>query len=190
MYYALGIPTSRDKIVQAGVALILEALYESLFRNCSHGFRPNRSPITALRPVATAYKAGATWIIEGDLEDCFGRIPHHIILNCLRKRIRDERFIEVVNFYLKTQMGLTDFRVWSYEAVDRYMVVVHLTWAYVEQRFERERSSQIKTYGDLVRQHRDEHAIDWLSGAIHMAIETGDVKAVLQRFLRLEALPA
>ena len=45
----LGIPTSRDKVVQAGIALILEALYEPLFRNCSHGFRPGRSPITALR---------------------------------------------------------------------------------------------------------------------------------------------
>jgi RNA-directed DNA polymerase len=97
----LGLPTSRDKIVQAGVALILEALFEPLFRNCSHGFRPGRSPITALRPVATAYKAGGTWIIEGDLTDCFGSIPHHIILNCLRKRIRDERFIDLIRRMLK-----------------------------------------------------------------------------------------
>jgi group II intron reverse transcriptase/maturase len=97
----LGIPASRDRIVQAGIALILEALYEPVFRNCSHGFRPGRSPITALRPLATAYKAGGTWIIEGDLADCFGSIPHHIILNCLRKRIRDERFIEVIRRMLK-----------------------------------------------------------------------------------------
>jgi hypothetical protein len=52
---------------------------------------------------------------------------------------------EVVNFYTKTQLGLADFRVQSYEAVDRYMVVVHLAWAYVEQRFDRECSSQIQT---------------------------------------------
>jgi RNA-directed DNA polymerase len=97
----LGIPASRDKIVQAGVALILEALYEPVFRNCSHGFRPGRSPITALRPLATAYTAGATWIVEGDLADCFGSLPHHVILNCLRKRIRDERFIELIRRMLK-----------------------------------------------------------------------------------------
>jgi group II intron reverse transcriptase/maturase len=97
----LGIPTSRDKIVQAGIALILEALYEPLFRNCSHGFRPGRSPITALRAVATAYRAGGTWIIEGDLADCFGSMPHHVILNCLRKRICDERFIDVIRRMLK-----------------------------------------------------------------------------------------
>ena len=41
---------------------------------------------------------------------------------------------EVVNFYVKTQLGLADFRVRSFEAVDRYVVAVHLAWAYVEQR--------------------------------------------------------
>lgn len=94
---------------------------------------------------------------------------------------------ETANFYLKTQVGLEDFRVQSYEAVDRYIVVVHLAWAYVEQRFAQERSAQIKTYGDIIRRHRDEHAIDWLTAAVKMAIETGDVETVLQRFLRLEA---
>jgi RNA-directed DNA polymerase len=97
----LGIPSSRDRIVQAGVALILEALYEPLFRNCSHGFRPGRSPITALRTAATAYRAGGTWIVEGDLADCFGSIPHHVLLNCLRKRICDERFIDVIRRMLQ-----------------------------------------------------------------------------------------
>lgn len=93
---------------------------------------------------------------------------------------------EVVNFYTKTQLGLADFRVQSYEAVDKYIVVVHLAWAYVEHRFALERSAQIRTYGDIIRRHRDEHAIDWLSGAINMAIETGDTQAVIDRFLRLQ----
>jgi hypothetical protein len=47
---------------------------------------------------------------------------------------------EVVNFYTKTQLGLADFRVRSYEAVERYVVAVHLAWAYVDERFARERS--------------------------------------------------
>lgn len=95
---------------------------------------------------------------------------------------------ETVNFYLKTQIGLEDFRVRSYEAVDKYVVVAHLAWAYVEQRFAQERSAQIKTYGDVIRQHRDEHAIVWLKGAIEMALETGDADLVLQRFLRLDSV--
>lgn len=93
---------------------------------------------------------------------------------------------EVLNFYLKTQLGLADFRVRSYKAVDKYLVVVLLTWAYVERRFEQERSAQIKTYGDLIRRHRDEHAIKWLTGALEMMQETHDAQAVLQRYLRLE----
>ena len=103
---------------------------------------------------------------------------------------------ETVNFYLKIQAGLEDFRVQSYEAVDKYLVVVHLAWAYVEQRFTQERSIQaspcgsargVRTYGDIIRRHRDEHAIDWLEGAIQMAIETSDAEGGLRRFLRLEA---
>lgn len=97
---------------------------------------------------------------------------------------------EVSNFYLKTQLGLRDFRVQSYEAVNKYMVVVLLTWAYVERRFEQERCAQLKTYGDLIRRQRDEHAIEWLTGALQMMQETGNIQQVLQRYLRLESLPA
>jgi hypothetical protein len=96
---------------------------------------------------------------------------------------------EVDNFYLKTQVGLADFRVRAYEAVDKYLVVVALTWAYVEQRFARERSPQIKTYGDIIRRHQDEHAVDWLTGALAMLRETGDIQQVLRCFLR-QATPA
>ena len=95
---------------------------------------------------------------------------------------------ETVNFYLKSQLGLADFRVQSYEAVDKYLVVVLLTWAYVERRFVLECSPQIKTYGDLIRRHRDEHAVDWLTGALEMLQETGDLQQVLQRYLRLDTI--
>jgi DDE superfamily endonuclease len=90
---------------------------------------------------------------------------------------------EVVNFYVKTQLGLADFRVRSYEAVDRYVVAVHLAWAYVEQRYARERSPQVRCYGDVVRRHRDEHADAWLRAALEMAARTGAVEPVLTRFL-------
>ena len=99
--------------------------------------------------------------------------------------------VEVVNFYLKCSLGLSDFRVRSYEAVDKYMVVVHLAWAYVEQRYAEEGfKSKNKCYGDVIRQHKDEHAEKWLSGAINMAMSTGDKEEVLKLFLRLESKTA
>lgn len=91
---------------------------------------------------------------------------------------------EVDNFYLKTRLGLADFRVRSYEAVDRYMVVVQLAWSYIERRFMQERSAQVKCYGDIIRRHQEEHARDWLTGALQMVLETGTIEPVLQRFLR------
>lgn len=95
---------------------------------------------------------------------------------------------EMDNFYLKTQLGLADFRVQSYEAVDKYLLVVHLSWAYVERRFSQERCAQIQCFGDIIRRHRDEHAVCWLTGALEAVLDTGDIQAVLQRFLRQPAL--
>src|SRR5215510_1541546 len=91
---------------------------------------------------------------------------------------------EVDNFYLKTRLGLADFRVRSYEAVDKYMVVVHLAWGYIERRFIQERAAQVKCYGDIIRRHQEEHAREWLTGALQMVLETGAIEPVLQRFLR------
>jgi hypothetical protein len=91
---------------------------------------------------------------------------------------------EVVNLYYKPQLGLSDFRVWSYEAVDRYVVAVHLAWAYVERRFVEERGAEIKCPGDLIRRHREEHVEAWLEAAVRMALDGASLDQVLQRFLR------
>lgn len=93
---------------------------------------------------------------------------------------------EVVNFYLKTQLGLADFRVRSYEACDKYVVAVHLAWAYIERRFVLERSAQIKTYGDLIRRHRDEHAATTLKSALTMMQAGASMDEVIARFVRQE----
>ena len=74
--------------------------------------------------------------------------------------------------------------------MDKYLVVVLVTWAYVERRYALERSAQLQTYGDLIRRHREEHAVDWLTGALEMLRATGDVQQVLQRFLRPETVSA
>ncbi|MGH8710799.1 MAG: transposase [Burkholderiales bacterium] len=97
---------------------------------------------------------------------------------------------EVVNFYLKVQLGLSDFRLWRYEAVDKYVVAVHLAWAYVERRFVEERNSEIKCCGDLIRRHREEHAETLFKAAVNMTLDGASLDQVLQRFLKYETADA
>ncbi len=84
-----------DKLVQEVMRIVLEAIYEPLFLDVSHGFRPNRSCHTALRQVFTKFK-GCTWWIEGDIKACFDTIPHDKLINCLESKIKDQRFIELI----------------------------------------------------------------------------------------------
>ena len=66
----LGIPTLEDRIVQQGLKMLLEPIFEADFLDCSHGFRQGRSTHTALRDVARRY-SGVSWNIEGDIQGCF-----------------------------------------------------------------------------------------------------------------------
>ncbi len=95
----LGIPSAEDKVVQSAIKLVLEPIYEPMFRSCAHGFRPQRSCHTALR--AYLLKRTPTWTIEGDLESFFDRIDHEVLLRLLRKKIADERLIELIHKFLK-----------------------------------------------------------------------------------------
>jgi retron-type reverse transcriptase len=71
----LGIPCFRDKLLMTVIKLILEAIYEPLFSNQSHGFRPQRSSHTALEQVKTKM-TGTRWWVEGDIKGFFDRISH------------------------------------------------------------------------------------------------------------------
>ncbi|MEV2908289.1 reverse transcriptase domain-containing protein [Paenibacillus larvae] len=89
----LGIPSLRDRIVQSAVKIILEAIYEPVFLNTSHGFRPKRSCQTAVNDIVSRKY---DWVIEGDIRGCFDNIKHGKLLDLLRKRVADEAFIQLV----------------------------------------------------------------------------------------------
>jgi hypothetical protein len=93
---------------------------------------------------------------------------------------------ETDNFYVQTRLGIGDFRVQSYEATDKWCAGVHLTWAYVQWRLAREGDVHLRTPADVIRRYRDEHTRDWLEGACREAIATGDIEAVLRRYLRTD----
>lgn len=95
----LGIPTFNDKLLQEVVRIILEAIYEGSFDNNSHGFRPKRSCHTALQQIQKSFN-GTRWFIEGDIKGFFDNINHNTLIDILRKRIDDERFLRLIRKFL------------------------------------------------------------------------------------------
>ena len=96
----LGIPAFEDKLVQEVVRMILEAIYEGHFETTSHGFRPKRSCHTALLHIQKTF-SGAKWFIEGDIKGFFDNIDHDVLVQILRERISDDRFIRLIRKFLK-----------------------------------------------------------------------------------------
>ena len=95
----LGVPCPLDKIVQEVVRIILEAVYDSphdpYFSKYSYGFRRSKSVHSTLKEVQTKW-SGMIWLIEGDIKSCFDDIDHHILVNVLRKKIKDEQFLSLI----------------------------------------------------------------------------------------------
>jgi group II intron reverse transcriptase/maturase len=96
----LGLPSWSDKLVGEVIRLLLEAYYEPTFSDRSHGFRSGRGCHTALAEVATTW-TGTTWFIEGDISDFFGSLDHDLMMRILAEKIRDQRFLRLVNSMLK-----------------------------------------------------------------------------------------
>lgn len=98
----IGIPTFADKVLQRAVAMLLEPVYETDFRDVSYGFRPGRSAhdaLAALWQQAMAYRGG--WVVEIDIEGFFDAIDHGELRRMLRQRIRDGVVLRLVGKWLR-----------------------------------------------------------------------------------------
>jgi group II intron reverse transcriptase/maturase len=96
----LGIPSFIDRIVQEICRMMLEGIYEPNFSKHSHGFRANRSCHTALDEIKKTFHS-VNWFIEGDIRGYFDNIDHKILIEILKKRIKDERFIRLIWKFLR-----------------------------------------------------------------------------------------
>jgi len=98
----LGLPAIEDKIVQKGIARILEAIYEADFMDCSYGFRPRRSCHQALKAVNdTIMFKPVNHIIEGDIKGFFDNVSHDWMMKFLQVRIRDSSLLLLIRRFLK-----------------------------------------------------------------------------------------
>jgi group II intron reverse transcriptase/maturase len=106
----LGLPGWTDKLVGEVMRLLLEAYYEPRFSDRSHGFRARWGCHTALSEVAHTW-TGTTWLIEGDISDCFGSLDHEVMLSTLSDKIHDHRFLRLLRNML--QAGYLEDWIWN-----------------------------------------------------------------------------
>jgi retron-type reverse transcriptase len=99
------VASSRDKIVQSAMKIILEAVFEPKFADLSHGFRPQRGKHTAVFQAIGLFTE-VNWFFEADLSKCFYTLPPDLLIREVRKRIDDQTFIDLL--YKSFKAGYLD----------------------------------------------------------------------------------
>jgi group II intron reverse transcriptase/maturase len=200
----LGIAVIADRTVQTVVKMLLEPVYEGVFLYFSYGFRPDRSTHQALGRTMhfLNHSSGRWhWTIEGDIEACFDRVNHAILLKLLKKRVQDKRLLNLITSFLKagvledglyrrTDLGtpqggplspllmnvyLHEFDTWL---VQHYIDPPHLT---DKSEATRARWRQ-KTYGGRIIPVR--YADDWLILWNGTKVEVERLKTEIAHFLQ------
>jgi RNA-directed DNA polymerase len=99
----LGIPTARDRVVQAALKLVLEPIFETDFKPCSYGFRPRRRAQDAIAEIhfLASPNRNYEWVLEADIEACFDMIDHTALMARLRRRVKDKRILRLVGAFLR-----------------------------------------------------------------------------------------
>jgi RNA-directed DNA polymerase len=97
----LGIPTVMDRIVSQSAHLVLHGIFDSEFTSSNFGFRRGKSQHEAIKHVRQAVVEGREWCVAIDLESFFDEIPHGLILQLIRRKIQDERFVTLIARALK-----------------------------------------------------------------------------------------
>lgn len=96
----LSIASAIDKILQKGILIILERIFEPTFQDVSHGFRIKRSCHSALHSIYYRWP-GTKWFIEADFIQCFDRISHDKLLIAINKKVYCYKFLALINQFLK-----------------------------------------------------------------------------------------
>lgn len=108
----LGIPTVKDRVVQAALKSVLEPIFENEFHESSYGFRPRRGCKDALREVQRQIDAGRVWVVDADLKSYFDTISHERLMGKLERRIADGKVLQLIERYLKQDI-VTQVESWS-----------------------------------------------------------------------------
>jgi RNA-directed DNA polymerase len=100
----LGIPTVRDRMVQAAVVNVIEPIFERDFAEHSYGFRPGRGCKDALRRVDHLLKAGYVYVVDADLKGYFDSIPHDRLMERVQEKIADGSVLALIAAFLEARI--------------------------------------------------------------------------------------
>lgn len=110
----LGIPTVRDRVVQAAMVNVIEPIFERDFAEHSYGFRPGRGCKDALRRVSQLLEEGYVHVVDADLKGYFDSIPHDRLMSRVKERIADGRVLRLIGDFLKADI-LDEMKRWTPE---------------------------------------------------------------------------
>jgi len=97
----LGIPTVRDRVAQMAAKLVLEPLFEADFKECSYGYRPERSATDALEQIRITGGRGHDFVVDGDIEGFFDGIDQEILMKLVARRVSDRRVLKLLRKWLR-----------------------------------------------------------------------------------------
>ena len=107
--YEVTVPTVADRVVQAALKLVLEPIFEAGFVPVSYGFRPRRRAQDAIAEIHHFGSKGYRWVLDADIEACFDSIDHTVLMNRIRRRVKDKGVLALVKAFLKagvlTELG-------------------------------------------------------------------------------------
>jgi RNA-directed DNA polymerase len=160
---SLGIPTARDRVVQASLKLVLEPIFEADFLPCSYGFRPRRRAHDAIAEIHMLASNRYEWVLEGDIKACFDEIDHQALLGRVRARVGDKRVVALVKAFLAagvlSEDGVTrDTKMGTPQGGILSPLLANIALSVLDEHFAGAWKANMATRVDRARRRRQGHA--------------------------------
>lgn len=104
----LGIPTVKDRVVQAAAVLVLMPIFEADMHEHSYAYRPGKSAHQAMKAIVQSIRSGRYEIIDADLSGYFDSIPHQQLMKLIARRVSDGMMLKIIRAWLRAPIEERD----------------------------------------------------------------------------------